>query len=187
MSFVYIFLVAIALAMDAFSVSIIAGLFNKKPDFRFYFRISFHFGLFQFLMPILGYFLGAYLENFLQSIDHWVAFSLLSIIGVKMIMDSFSKDENKKKKDPSRGSTLILLSIATSIDALAIGITLGVLNKAVFFPSVIIGIVCLIFSVAGVFIGKTFGHFFKKIEVIGGLILILIGLKILLEHLIVLK
>ena len=184
MSFFYIILIAIALAIDAFSVSVIAGLFNKNPDFRYYFRISFHFGMFQFLMPIIGYFLGFYLQELLQSIDHWIAFGLLLIIGVKMIMDSFSKEENKKRKDPSKGYTLILLSIATSIDALAIGITLGVLNQDIFFPSVIIGLICLVFSIAGIFIGKTFGKYFKRVEIFGGIILIAIGTKILIEHIV---
>ena len=183
MNFLSILMVAVALALDAFSVSITAGLFNKKPDFGYYFRLSFHFGFFQFIMPVLGYFLGTYLGKYVRSVDHWIAFGLLIAIGIKMIYDSYSDSGFKKKKDPSRGFTLIFLAIATSIDALAIGITLGILNKDVFFPSLVIGVVCMIFSVLGIVIGKTIGKFFNRIEIFGGVILILIGLKILIEHL----
>jgi len=185
MDYISIFAIAVGLAMDAFSVSISAGLIIKKPNFRHYFRLAFHFGLFQFFMPILGYFAGTYLEEMIKDIDHWVAFGLLFIIGAKMIKEAFSQDDHGfKKRDPSRGGTLVLLSVATSIDALAVGLSLGVLDKPVLIPSIIIGITCLIFSVVGIFLGRKAGKVLgKRAEAIGGGILIAIGVKILMEHL----
>lgn len=187
MDLITIFTIAVALAMDAFSVSISAGMILKKPDFGHYFRLSFHFGLFQFMMPIIGYFFGAYLENYIKDYDHWLAFGLLAFIGLKMIREAFSTKEEKslKRNDPSRGFTLILLAVATSIDALAVGLSIGVLNQPVLFPAVIIGITCSLFSTAGVFIGKKASSLVgKKAEAIGGIMLLIIGIKILREHLV---
>jgi putative Mn2+ efflux pump MntP len=181
-----IFTVAVALAMDAFSVSISAGMIIKKPDLGHYFRLSFHFGLFQFMMPIIGYFFGVYLENYIKDYDHWLAFGLLAFIGLKMIREAFSDKEaaDFDRKDPSRGFTMILLAVATSIDALAVGLSFGVLNQPVFFPGVIIGVTCSILSIIGVFIGKKVGSLVgKKAEAVGGIMLLIIGIKILYEHL----
>jgi manganese efflux pump family protein len=185
MDFIAVFVIAVALAMDAFSVSISAGMVIKKPGYRHYFRLAFHFGLFQFFMPILGYFGGIYLEKYIKDYDHWLAFGLLSILGLKMIKDSFAKeDETPEFKDPSRGFSLVLLSIATSIDALAVGLSFGLLSQPVLLPSMIIGITCALFSIIGVTIGKKAAALLgKKAEAFGGIMLLIIGIKILLEHL----
>ena len=175
--------IATGLAMDAFSVSIAAGLFIYKPYGRYYFRIAFHFGFFQFLMPIIGYFAGYFIEPYIRIIDHWIAFLLLACIGGKMIYESFH-GRRGFQNDPSRGLTLIVLSIATSIDALAVGLSLGVLNKPIIYPSIIIGIVCAVFSIVGVAIGRRVGNKPGKFfEILGGIILIAIGIKILIQHL----
>lgn len=186
MDLLAIFTAAVALAMDAFSICISAGMIIEKPDFGHYFRLAFHFGFFQFMMPIIGYFFGIYLEHYIERYDHWAAFILLCFIGLKMIKESFSRDKeaNVKAKDPSRGFSLVVLAFATSIDALAVGLSIGVLKRPVFFPSIIIGITCALFSVIGLFIGKRVGSLLgKKAEAIGGIMLIIIGIKILLEHL----
>jgi len=178
-----IFAIAVGLAMDAFSVSIVAGAAIETPNFRHYFRLAFHFGLFQFLMPIIGYLAGSSIESYIKDYDHWIAMGILLFIGGKMIKDSFSKEEKNIHKDPSKGFTLIFLSIATSIDALAIGLSLGVLGKVILIPSIIIGIVCSGFSIGGVYLGKRAGNLLgNKVERIGGIILIIIGVKIVFEH-----
>jgi len=186
MDLLAIFTVAVALAMDAFSVSISSGMIIKKPDFRHYFRLSFHFGLFQFMMPIIGYFFGVYLEHYIKDYDHWLAFGLLAFIGLKMIREAFAEKETAdfERNDPSKGFSLIVLAVATSIDALAVGLSIGVLNQPVLLPAIIIGVTCSVFSIAGVFIGKKAGALFgKKAEAIGGIMLLIIGIKILYEHL----
>ncbi|PKL39056.1 MAG: hypothetical protein CVV44_09325 [Spirochaetae bacterium HGW-Spirochaetae-1] len=190
MDFISVLVIAVALAMDAFSVSVSAGMTIDCPGPRHYFRMSFHFGLFQFMMPILGYLGGKYLENFIRNYDHWVAFSLLFLIGIKMIKESFDKKDEQREpgsnacKDPSRGWTLIVLAVATSIDALAVGLTIGVLDKPIILPSIIIGIVCAGFSIIGIALGNRVGKYVSSGgEVIGGVMLILIGIKILAEHL----
>jgi putative Mn2+ efflux pump MntP len=175
--------IAIGLAMDAFSVSIVAGITIEKPDIGHYARLSFHFGLFQFLMPLIGYAAGISVYTLIKDYDHWVAMIILTIIGVRMIRESFSTEEHDTNKDPSRGFTLVFLSIATSIDALAVGLSLGVLQKPILLPSVIIGVVCALFSVAGIYLGKRVGALLgKRAERIGGIILIIIGIKIVFEH-----
>lgn len=175
--------IAVGLAMDAFAVSIAAGITIDRPDAGHYFRLSFHFGLFQFLMPLLGYFAGTGVEKYIKDYDHWVAMGLLAYIGIRMIRESFSREEERPSRDPSRGKTLILLSLATSVDALAVGLSLGVLDKPILFPSVIIGVVCALFSATGIFLGKRAGLLLgRRVERIGGVILILIGLKIMLDH-----
>lgn len=175
--------IAVGLAMDAFSVCIASGMVIEKVTFRHYFRLSFHFGLFQFFMPIIGYFAGIYIEKWVSSYDHWIAMALLSIVGLKMIKESFSAEENEIIKDPSRGWSLVILAVATSIDALAVGLSIGLLGKPILFPSAIIGITCAFFSIFGIAIGKRAGAFLgKKVEFIGGLILVAIGIKIVFEH-----
>jgi len=182
-----VFIVAVALAMDAFSVSVSCGMAPVTPRPGQYFRLSFHFGLFQFLMPLIGYAGGAYLETYIRDYDHWVAFALLAFIGLKMIRDAFSRKGDEcaadKDRDPSRGWSLILLSVATSIDALAVGISLGVLRRPILIPSIIIGIVCALFSAAGVGLGRRVGPLFgKRAEAIGGIMLLAIAVKIVIEH-----
>lgn len=179
-----ILLIAIGLAMDAFSVSISAGIVIEKINFGHYFRLAFHFGLFQFLMPIIGYFAGIRIGDLISDYDHWVAFVLLAFIGGKMIYGAlFHVGDEPSGEDPSRGWNLVVLSFATSIDALAVGLSLGVIGCAILFPSIVIGMVCAAFSVAGIFIGKKVGSLVgKRAELVGGLLLVAIGLKILLEH-----
>ncbi len=186
MDLLSIIVVAVALAMDAFSVSISCGIVIAAPDFRQYFRLAFHFGLFQFMMPIIGYFCGKYLEGYIKTFDHWIAFGLLLFIGLKMIHEALSREEEscRRVKDPSRGWSLIVLAVATSIDALAVGLSLGVLGRPILFPSVIIGVVCTLFSVIGISIGRRVGPLVgKRAEAVGGVMLVAIGVKILIEHL----
>jgi putative Mn2+ efflux pump MntP len=184
MDIISIIAIAIGLAMDAFSVSIFAGITIDKPDRGHYFRLSFHFGLFQFMMPIIGYWGGSSVEHAIRDFDHWIAMALLLFIGLKMIVDSFSQEEKVVVKDPSRGLTLLLLSVATSIDALAVGLSIGVLGKPIILPSVIIGIVCSFFSIVGIRLGKKVGSLLgQRAGRIGGIILIIIGIKIVIEHL----
>ncbi len=177
--------IAVALAMDAFSVSIVAGMVIPHPTPRHYFRLAFHFGLFQFLMPVIGYCGGAFVENLIRDYDHWVAMALLAFIGGRMIRDSYSpNDSDRIQGDPSRGWTLVLLSLATSIDALAVGLGIGVLGKPILFPSVVIGLVCALFSITGIALGKKAGRLLgRRVMRIGGLILIAIGIRIVFEHL----
>jgi putative Mn2+ efflux pump MntP len=176
--------IAIGLAMDAFSVAITSGVKIKTPTFRHYFRVAFHFGLFQFLMPIIGFYSGVLFQNIIQRFDHWIAFGLLAFVGGKMIWESFQLDDEEGTCDPTRGRTLIILAIATSIDAAAIGFTLAALEISVFIPSIIIGIVCVIFSTVGMFIGCRIGSLIGKwAERAGGFILFGIGIRILIQHL----
>jgi len=180
-----IVMVAVALAMDAFSVCVSCGMTIIKPRYRHYFRLAFHFGLFQFMMPIIGYFIGMHLGSLIAGFDHWVAFGFLLVIGVKMIGESSTNKPWKgpARKDPSRGFTLIFLAVATSIDALAVGISIGVLAGPIILPSLIIGVVCGLFSIIGLAIGNRIGPLFGKwAETLGGIMLIGIGIKILAEH-----
>jgi len=178
-----ILFIAVGLSMDAFAVSISSGLAIKKLKIRHAFLIASFFGLFQAIMPILGWLSGVKVRNFISSFDHWLAFLILSIIGGKMIYEATKLEEAAQKTDPLNIYLLFLLAIATSLDALAVGLSFALLNIKVIIPAVIIGITTFLFSLSGVFIGKKFGHFFeKKIEIIGGIILICIGIKILSEH-----
>ena len=186
MSFFEILLIAIALAMDAFTVAMAVGLHLScegciRP--RQYFRLGFHFGLFQFLMPILGWLAGTTISAYIHAIDHWLAFILLSYIGIKLIREG-GQSEEYKRADPTKGASLILLSIATSIDALAMGLSLALLGTAIIYPSIIIGVVAGVFTIIGLKLGNKIGFQWRsRIAWLGGLILIGIGLKILIEHL----
>ncbi len=176
--------IAFGLAMDAFAVSITSGLTIKNLKIKHAFRIAFFFGLFQAIMPIIGWFSGLNIKDFIVSIDHWIAFILLSFIGCKMIYESTKIESEEIKTNPLHFHTLLLLSIATSIDALAVGISFAFLQISIITPIIIIGVVTFILSFIGVFIGDVKGHLFQgKIEILGGIILIGIGLKILIEHL----
>ncbi|HSV96835.1 MAG TPA: manganese efflux pump MntP family protein [Spirochaetota bacterium] len=176
--------IAVALAMDAFSVSIAAGMMIEHPTPRHYFRLAFHFGLFQFLMPVIGYLAGVSIEGLIRDFDHWIAMAVLAFIGIKMIRDSYAPENTgAPSADPSRGWTLVLLSIATSIDALAVGLSIGVLGKPIMLPSIIIGMVCALFSVTGIALGKKAGEFLgRRVLRFGGIILIAIGVRIVIEH-----
>lgn len=187
MGYLEIIFISIGLAMDAFSVSIAAGMAVVKPDPGHYFRVSFHFGLFQFMMPLVGYFAGVHIERFIRDYDHWLAFALLVFIGIRMIYEAFRGDGDAgsgfSDRDPTRGWSLVVLSVATSIDALAVGLSIGVLGGSILFPSMIIGLVCAVFSLGGVYLGKKAGIVLgKRAEAFGGVALILIGIKILMDH-----
>lgn len=174
---------SISLALDAFAVSLSTGALIKTRTWRDYFRIPFHFGLFQFLMPVIGWYLGSTVEPLIADVDHWIAFLLLVIIGGKMIKTAFSKEKELLNSDPSRGIKLIILSVATSIDALAVGFSLALLRYNIWYPSILIGIITAALSLIGLFVGNRLGNKFGNIvEVCGGVILISIGIKIVLAH-----
>jgi len=185
MTFLEIFLIAVGLAMDAFAVSLGTGALQHVKGPRPVFRISFHFGLFQFMMPIIGWLLGIHIAHLVTAVDHWIAFLLLAFIGGKMIYAGIHSDHHEiKRNDPSRGISLILLSIATSIDALAVGFSMALLNVAIWYPSVVIGIVAAAFSLLGMLTGRTLGKKFgNAMEIFGGLVLVFIGGRILVMHL----
>lgn len=187
MSILEVIFIGIGLAMDAFGVSICKGLSMKKINWKKALIIALYFGFFQAIMPVLGYFLGINFENLVTSIDHWIAFILLAVIGIDMIKSSFD-DEVEKRNDKVDFKTMIVLAIATSIDALAVGITFAFLDVNLIHAVCFIGIITFILSELGVRIGNKFGDKFQnKAEMLGGSVLILMGLKILLEHLEILK
>jgi putative Mn2+ efflux pump MntP len=166
--------------MDAFAVAMGTGTYKsmQTPDSTF--RISFHFGLFQFLMPIAGWLIGKSVESLVTSIDHWIAFGLLTFIGLKMVYEYFQK-EKVTQNNPSKGLSLISLSIATSIDAFAVGLSLAFLQINILLPCIVFGIITGAFAYTGIKLGGRLGkHFGKSMELAGGLILVLIGFKILL-------
>ena len=176
-------IIALGLAMDAFAVSICKGLSMNKFKLKNVIIIALYFGIFQAIMPIIGYFLGSTFSVFVKKIDHWIAFILLLLIGGNMIKES-TDDEFDKRNDKVDLKTMIILAIATSIDALTIGITFAFFELNIFQTIIIIGVITFILSALGVIIGNKFGDkFHNKAEFIGGIILIIIGLKILLEHL----
>ncbi|WP_373478702.1 manganese efflux pump MntP family protein [Geminocystis sp.] len=184
MNLITIFLTSIGLAMDAFAVSIGGGISIKKVTLKDYLIIATFFGGFQFLMPLLGWSGGLFFRDFILSFDHWIAFGLLSLIGGKMLYESFQDDEEEEGTDFRNLSVLLTLAIATSIDALAVGLTFSVIKTPIIEASIIIGVITFFICLFGVFIGNKFGHLFEKqAEIIGGIILIGIGVKILIEHL----
>ena len=183
MGLIEIILIGISLAMDAFAVSICKGLSMKKINWKNAIIIAVYFGLFQALMPVVGYFLGTAFSSVVESIDHWIAFVLLAIIGGNMIKES-TDDEVEKRNDKVDFKTMIVLAIATSIDALAVGITFAFFKVNLILAVLLIGVITFVLSILGVIIGNKFGDKLQnKAELTGGVILILIGLKILLEHL----
>lgn len=183
MDLIEILLISLGLAMDAFAVSICAGTNKLTRGKRPTFRLSFHFGLFQFMMPVIGWFLGSGIQKYIEAYDHWIVLGLLSFVGINMIKSGLEKNTDVEKSDLSKGMKLIMVSVATSLDALAIGIGFAVLNTNILYPSIIIGVVTACLSVIGVQVGNKLGvKFGKKMEIIGGIILILIGIRILLEH-----
>jgi len=185
MHFFEIFFIGVGLAMDAFAVSICKGLSMKRIDYKKCFIIAFYFSLFQMLMPLMGYFLGSAFENLIVSIDHWIAFIMLFMIGLNMIKEAFSQSEETNEKIDFR--TMLPLAIATSIDALAVGITFAFLRVNLLLSIITIGIVTFVITFMGVIIGNKVGNKFEKAStILGGIILIFIGIKILLEHLSVL-
>jgi len=179
-----ILLIAVGLAMDAFAVSIVTGSVYKELHVKHALRMALFFGGFQAAMPVIGFLAGLGMKEYISHVDHWVAFGLLSFVGGKMVFEAFQIESAEKNRDPSNLLILLALSIATSIDALAVGITLSLLTSAIALAVTLIGLITFGLSFAGVYLGKRFGHFFEsRIEVVGGLILIAIGIKILVEHL----
>ena len=180
-----IILIAFSLAMDCFAVSITGGALVVKPRLKNALKVGAFFGLFQSIMPLIGWALGYGFRSLISRFDHWIAFGLLFAIGVKMIYESFRKDRDKKEKDILNNYTLFLLAIATSIDALIVGMSFAFINVPLIYSVLIIGAFAFLLSVIGYFIGNKVANFIKsKIEIVGGVILIGIGIKILVEHLI---
>ena len=188
MGIVELLLTAIALSMDAFAVSVCKGLGMRRMRYDQAFVISLYFGVFQALMPLIGWLLGTSFSRYIQAFDHWIAFVLLAFLGGKMLWDVFHEKEDGEQESAERRldhRELFMLAIATSIDALAVGIAFACLDVNIWSSISIIGVTTLVISFAGVWIGNRFGnHFQKKAEIAGGLVLILIGVKILAEHLI---
>ena len=184
MSALELFILAVGLSMDAFAVSICKGLAVKRIDMGKAGIVGLWFGGFQALMPMIGYFLGSRFSNAIQSVDHWVAFILLSLIGANMIREAMSKDEGAGEDSGSLSfKTMLMLAVATSIDALAAGITFAFLDVDIALAAGMIGCTTCIISMAGAKVGSVFGTKYKsKAEMTGGVMLILLGLKILLEH-----
>jgi manganese efflux pump family protein len=183
MGLIEILLISVGLAMDAFAVSICAGTNELTKGKRATFRLSFHFGLFQFLMPVIGWFMGSGIQKYIEAYDHWIVLGLLGFVGFKMVKSGLDKNADLKKGDLSKGMNLIIVSIATSLDALAIGISFAMLKTSIWYPSLIIGIVTASLSVIGVQLGNKLGaKLGKRMEILGGIILILIGIRILIEH-----
>ena len=175
---------ALALAMDAFAVALGTGAVLSRLTGRHLFRLGFHFGLFQALMPVIGWLAGLTIMQWVEVWDHWIAFSLLAIIGGRMIYEAFSDEEKTEDRDPTKGLSLVLLSIATSIDALAVGFSLSVIGVSIWMPALVIGLVAGVLTIAGMLLGGRIGdRWGARVEIFGGLVLIAIGIKILIEHL----
>jgi manganese efflux pump family protein len=179
-----ILFIAIGLAMDAFAVSVVVGSVYRQLHVKQALRMALFFGGFQAVMPVIGFLAGLGLKEHIAAYDHWVAFGLLTLVGGKMIYESLKIEAAQRNLDPCNLLVLLALAVATSIDALAVGITLSLLVASIALAAAIIGLVTFGLSYAGVTIGKRFGHVCEsQIEVAGGLILIGIGVKILVEHL----
>lgn len=185
MNFIELLLIAVGLSMDAFSVSVCKGLTTKKFSWRMALICGLWFGGFQAIMPTIGYFLGAQFQELIEAYDHWIAFGLLFLIGANMIREAIWGDKEEGENNGFLDfKTMFLLAVATSIDALAVGVSFACIQVKLWSSVLIIGITTFLFSVLGVKIGNVFGSKYEKsAEIVGGIILILIGLKILLEHL----
>lgn len=184
MGIIEIILLSIGLAMDAFAVAVTSGIAIKNLRLRHALLIGITFGGFQAIMPVIGWLAGLGLQQFLCDVDHWIAFALLSIIGGKMIYEAFRLEDAEEPDNPLQAGVLLILGIATSIDALAVGVTFAMIKVAIIAPVAVIGSITFLLCLVGVYIGDAFGHFFeKKIEIFGGLVLIAIGIKILIQHL----
>ena len=184
MNLFVILALAIGLAMDSFAVAIASGISLKNVKPRQIFRLSFHFGLFHIMMPLIGWLAGRTLIDLISEWDHWVAFGLLFFIGSKAIYSTtVKKDDEPTSFDPTRGMNLIMLSVATSLDALAVGLSFAILEVSIWYPVVVIGIVIALITILGLIIGSSLGpKVAKRMEILGGLILIGIGFKILFDH-----
>ena len=177
-----LFALAVALAMDAFAVAVATGICLRCVTPRQTFRLAWHFGLFQALMPVLGWTLGLGLRGFMEQWAHWVAFALLLVIGGRMLHEALNADAEQERCDPTRGWPLVLLSVATSIDALAVGFSLSLLGSAIALPALIIGVVCFGFTAVGLHMGRLVtrsARLSRVAEALGGVVLVGIGLNIL--------
>ena len=174
---------ALALAMDAFAVALGTGTVLARLTGRHIFRLGFHFGLFQALMPVIGWLAGQTVVQFVSAWDHWIAFTLLVLIGGRMIREALSGAEKADDRDPTRGLSLVMLSIATSIDALAVGFSLSVIGVSIWFPAFIIGLVAGALTVIGMLVRRRIGdRWGPRVEILGGIVLIVIGTRLLCEH-----
>jgi putative Mn2+ efflux pump MntP len=184
MNFAEMIILSFGLAMDAFAVSIMSGFILARPKIRHALKIGLSFGLFQTFMPVIGWWVGKGFREFINRFDHWIAFLLLLGIGVKMIAEAFGRGDDDAKINPLDFWVLMMLSVATSIDALAVGVSFAFLNIPIVLPVIVIGGVTFSLSFAGVLLGRKLGHSLEnKVRILGGSILILIGVKILWEHL----
>jgi putative Mn2+ efflux pump MntP len=181
-----IIFIAVALAMDAFAVSIAAGVALKSVSPRQTFRLAWHFGLFQAMMPVIGWSAGLTVRSHIEAYDHWVAFALLAFVAQGMLRAAFKSDTSEAEaKDPTRGMTMVMLSVATSIDALAVGLSLSMISVSIWTPALIIGLVAGAFTTAGMHLGKVIGsvaQLSRWAELTGGIVLLAIGVNILREH-----
>ena len=179
-------LLAVALAMDAFAVAIAAGVALKAVSPRQTFRLAWHFGLFQAMMPVIGWSAGLTVRSRIEAYDHWIAFALLAFVAQGMLRSAFRREaDDANAKDPTRGMTMVMLSVATSIDALAVGLSLSMINISIWTPALIIGLVAGTFTTAGMHLGKVLGRvsaLSRWAEMMGGLVLLAIGVNILWEH-----
>jgi putative Mn2+ efflux pump MntP len=184
MSLIEILAIAVGLAMDAFAVSLAGGAGGRLRSPRPAFRLAFHLGLFQFMMPVIGWYAGSRAAPLIGGIDHWVAFALLALVGGRMVQSGLRPDENPNlPPDPSKGWNLIALSVATSIDALAVGLSLAMIGVAIWQPSVVIGVVTAVLSLIGIGVGGHVGkRFGPTVEIVGGVILLAIGVRIVVTH-----
>lgn len=177
---------AVALAMDAFAVSIAAGVALKAVSPRQTFRLAWHFGLFQAMMPIIGWSAGLTVRSSIEAYDHWLAFALLLFVAQGMLRSAFKGEQAEADaKDPTKGMTMVMLSVATSIDALAVGLSLSMINVSIWTPALIIGLVAGAFTTAGMHLGKVIGNMAQLsrwAEMTGGIVLLAIGVNILREH-----
>lgn len=184
MSLWELFMIAVALSMDAFAVAVCKGLSIRRAGLKYSLTVGLYFGAFQGLMPLLGYLLGVNFQNTITSVDHWIAFILLGGIGINMIREALNKDEEENLDSSLTPRSMLPLAVATSIDALAVGVTFAFLKVSIVPAVSFIGVVTFVLSAIGVKIGNVFGARYKsKAELFGGVVLILIGVKILLEHL----
>lgn len=195
MTNMHLFLLALALSMDAFAVAATTGMqlqYGNGMNRRHIFRLAFYFGLFQALMPVIGWLAGRSVRLYIEQWDHWIAFGLLALVGLNMLREALSTDnaDTKHRSDPTRGISLLMLAVATSVDALAVGLSIALLNISIWGPALIIGLVCCCITALGMLLGakavtaqlpglRSLGH---RAGILGGLVLIAIGLRILWEH-----
>jgi len=183
MDFLTIVAVALGLSFDTFALSLSCGLIKNGILFREAFKIAFFLGFFQAGLFVLGYFLGSFFSDMVKAADHWIALALLSFLGIRMIYEGIVREEHEKKRDYTKGKDLLAAALGTSIDAFAVGISFALLNIKILFSGGIIGLITFLASMIAIRIGKSAGkRLGREVEIIGGLILIAIGVKIFVEH-----